>query len=57
MSLVFVAVNVQFNPVAYTINEGNSDDAIVVLNVASTRDLTVEFDTMDGTAMSGCKHF
>ncbi len=55
--MCFVAVNVQFNPVAYTINEGNSDDAIVVLNVASTRDLTVEFDTMDGTAMSGCKHF
>ncbi len=57
MSLVFVAVNVQFNPVAYTINEGSSDDVIVVLNIASTRDLTVEIDTMDGTAMSGCKHF
>ena len=55
--LVFVAVNVQFNPVVYTASEGSSDQLIVILNVASTQELTVDIDTMDGTAQSGCETF
>ena len=48
--LFFLAVNVQFNPAAYTATEGSSEEVFAVLNVPSTRDLTVQFETRDGTA-------
>ena len=45
------AVNVQFmSPVTYSVSEGSSVNVIAILNVASTQDLTVDFDTMPGSA-------
>ena len=46
----FPAINVQFNPATYTATEGSSEEVFAVLNVPSSRDLTVEFETRDGTA-------
>jgi len=51
----FPAVNVQFDPVEYTANEGSSVEIFAVLSVPSARDMTVDFETRNGTATAPSK--
>ena len=42
-----------FMPAAYTVNEGMQVTFTAVLSSASASDVTVDFNTEDGTATSG----
>ena len=41
---------VEFDPVTYSVNEGERAFIVAVLNFAADRDVTVDFATSDGSA-------
>ena len=52
-SVAVSAISVMFMPAAYTVNEGVQVSFTAVLSSASGSDVTVNFNTVDGTATSG----
>ena len=48
MSAVLVA---QFDPTTYTVSEGTAINILITLSFVADRDVTVDFATVDGTAI------
>ena len=48
---VIAALTVQFDPISYSVTEGGQAELEVVLSGPADRDVTVEFTTVDDTAV------
>ena len=48
--IYFAALTVEFNPAAYSVDEGEMVELTAQLNRAADREVTVVFTTVDGNA-------
>ena len=48
--LLFIALSVQFEPATYSVQEGGRVNLVAVLNREADRNVSVSFNTQDGTA-------
>ena len=48
--LLFIALSVQFEPATYSVQEGGGTNLVAVLNREADRNVSVVFNTQDGTA-------
>ena len=49
-------MNVQFDPFSYSVSESDgSEELVVILTTPSTDQVTVDFETVEGTAEGKCE--
>ena len=52
--IIFIALTVEFDPATYSVTEGGQAALELVLSGPADRDVTVEFTTVDDSAVCKC---